>query len=144
MKILFDTSVIVAAIVETHPMHNRAFPWLKRAIQKEFHMFVACHTIAEVYGVLTTIPVSPKITPALALQLIQENIETKAEIISLTASDYIDIIKNVAKFNLSGGIIYDAIIAGAAQKIKADKLLTFNIKDFKRVWPDGLAQIISP
>lgn len=26
----------------------------------------------------------------------------------------------------------------------ADKLLTFNIKDFKRVWPDGAAQIISP
>ena len=31
MKILFDTSVLVAALVESHPMHTRAFPWLKKA-----------------------------------------------------------------------------------------------------------------
>jgi len=31
MKTLFDTSVIIAALVEAHPMHQRAFPWLKQA-----------------------------------------------------------------------------------------------------------------
>ena len=41
MKILFDTSVIIAALVETHPMHTRAFPWLKRARSAEFELIVA-------------------------------------------------------------------------------------------------------
>ena len=36
MKILFDTSVLVAAIVEPHPMHGRALPWLQRAKAGEF------------------------------------------------------------------------------------------------------------
>jgi len=31
MKTLFDTSVIVAALVEAHPMHQRTSPWLKQA-----------------------------------------------------------------------------------------------------------------
>lgn len=41
MKILFDTSVIIAAIVEPHPLHPIAFPWLKRAKSREFDLFVA-------------------------------------------------------------------------------------------------------
>jgi len=31
MKTLFDTSVIVAGLIEAHPMHGRAFPWIKQA-----------------------------------------------------------------------------------------------------------------
>jgi len=31
VKVLFDTSVLVAALVAAHPAHDRAFPWLKRA-----------------------------------------------------------------------------------------------------------------
>jgi len=49
MKILFDTSVIIAAIVEPHPLHPIAFPWLKRAKSREFDLFVASPTLAELY-----------------------------------------------------------------------------------------------
>jgi predicted nucleic acid-binding protein len=35
MRALFDTSVIIAALVESHPMHERAFPWLKQAREKQ-------------------------------------------------------------------------------------------------------------
>ena len=38
MKILFDTSLIIAALVESHPMHIRAFPWLKEAKAKDFEL----------------------------------------------------------------------------------------------------------
>jgi predicted nucleic acid-binding protein len=30
MRILLDTSVLVAAMIEAHPMHERALPWLQR------------------------------------------------------------------------------------------------------------------
>lgn len=75
VTILFDTSILAAAIVEPHRDHGRAFPWLKRAKAKEFHLVVANHTLAELYAVLTAMPLSPKISPALALPLIRENVE---------------------------------------------------------------------
>jgi predicted nucleic acid-binding protein len=144
MKTLFDTSVLVAAIVEPHPMHNRALPWLQRGKTGELAFFVASHTLAELYAVLTTLPIKPMISPSTAWRLIHDNIEISAKIISLSPSDYQDIIKRVSEFGLSGGIIYDALIVKAAKKSKVERLLTFNINDFKRVWPDGESIITIP
>jgi hypothetical protein len=45
---------------------------------------------------------------------------------------------------LSGGVIYEALIACAARKAGADGLLTLNQRDFLRVWPDGDAILIVP
>ena len=56
MKVMFDTSVLVAGMVEPHPMHERALPWLKRARSRDLEFFVAGHTLAELYAVLTTLP----------------------------------------------------------------------------------------
>lgn len=144
MKILFDTSVLVAAMVEPHPLHPGAFKWLKRARLKEFEMFVASHTMAEIYAVLTTLPVSPRITPATAVRLIHNDIEAVAKIISLSSSDYNSVIKQMAELELSGGVIYDALIVKAAWKTEADRILTFNIDDFRRIWPHGTDRIVSP
>lgn len=144
MKILFDTSILIAAIVEPHPLHSSAFPWLKRARSKEFDMLVAGHTLAELYAVLTTLPISPKITPGIARHLIHNDIEAIAKVVSLSASDYSSIIKRMADLGLSGGVIYDAIIAKAAQKSGVDHILTFNIDDFKRIWPEGVDHIAMP
>jgi predicted nucleic acid-binding protein len=144
MKTLFDTSVLVAAIVEPHPMHNRALPWLQRGKTGELAFFVASHTLAELYAVLTTLPIKPMISPSTAWRLIHDNIEISAKIISLSPSDYQDIIKRVSEFGLSGGIIYDALIVKAAKKSKVERLLTFNINNFKRVWPDGESIITVP
>ena len=97
MKILFDTSVIIAALVESHPMHQRAFPWLKRAKERHFELIVASHTIAELYAVLSTLPTKPRISPAAAWRLIHENIEAIGKIVSLTATEYSSIIKKISE-----------------------------------------------
>jgi len=144
MKILFDTSVLVAALVESHPAHKRAFPWLKKATAKEFDMIVAAHTIAELYAVLSTFPIKPRISPLIARKLIRENIATTAKIISLTPREYISVIKQISELGLSGGITYDALIARVAQKAKAERLLTLNADHFARVWPDGDKLIAVP
>lgn len=33
--------------------------------------------------------------------------------------------------------MYDALIVKAAQKSEAARIVTFNMNDFKRVWPEG-------
>ena len=144
MKILFDTSVLVAAVVQPHPMHSRALPWLKRAKAGEYDFVVATHTLAELYAVLTTLPVKPRISSSTAWRLIQENIEGSAKTVSLSPSDYRQTIKRMADFGLSGGIIYDALIAIVAQKAGIERLMTFNADDFRRVWPEGEAIIYVP
>jgi len=144
MKILFDTSVLVAAIVEPHPLHAPAFSWLKRARAKEFDMLIAGHTLAELYAVLTTLPISPRITPGIAGHLIHSDVEALAKMVSLSPSEYSSVVKRMVDLGLSGGVIYDAIIVMAAKKSGVDHILTFNIDDFKRVWPDGADRLIAP
>jgi predicted nucleic acid-binding protein len=137
MRTLFDTSVLVAAIVEPHPMHTRALPWLQRAKAGEIDFLVASHTLAELYAVLTTLPLKPRVLPLTAWRLVHDNVETSAKIISLSPSDYKDAIKYISELGLTGGIIYDALIVKAAQKSGVERLLTFNADDFVRLWPGG-------
>ena len=146
MKILFDTSVFVAAIVELHPMHSRALPWLQQVKSEEAtdNFFVASHTLAELYAVLTTLPLKPKISPLTARRLIHEDIEISARIVSLSSSDYRDTLKEMSELGLTGGTVYDALIAKAAKKSKVERLLTFNFNDFTAVWPDGESVIHVP
>ena len=72
MKILLDTSVLVAAMVETHPAYEAAFPYLLRMKKGEENGFVAAHSLAESFSVLTRLPVRPRISPALAHKLDSE------------------------------------------------------------------------
>ena len=144
MIILFDTSVLIAAFVESHPMHKRAFPWLKQAKAKEFEMIVAAHTVAELYAVLSTLPIKPRISPLIARKLIGENIESTGKIIALTPREYISVIKEISEMGLVGGVTYDALIAKVAQKSKVEKLLTLNVDHFTRVWPGGEKIIVLP
>lgn len=144
MKILFDTSVIIAALVESHPMHPGTFPWLKRAKENHFDLIIAAHTIAELYAVLSTLPTKPRISPSAAWRLVHENIETIGRMVSLTAAEYSAVTKKISKRGLTGGIVYDALIAKAAEKSKVGQLLTLNPDHFKRVWPEGEKIIVYP
>jgi predicted nucleic acid-binding protein len=144
MKTLFDTSVLVAAMVEPHPMHTRSLPWLQRAKAGGIDFFVASHTLAELYAVLTTLPLKPRISPLTAWRLVHDNVETSAKIISLSPSDYKDTIKYMSESGLTGGIIYDALIVKVAQKSGVERLLTFNADDFIRLWTGGERYISIP
>ena len=144
MKILIDTSVLVAAIVESHPRHTQALPWLQRVKTGKVAFFVASHTLAELYAVLTTLPLKPKISPSTAWRLVHDNVETSAKVVSLSSSDYRDTVKQMSELGLTGGVIYDALIVKAAKKSKVERLLTFNFDDFIRVWPDGESFIYTP
>jgi predicted nucleic acid-binding protein len=134
---LFDTSALIAGIVEAHPMHLRCLNWLQRARAGEFEFLVVSHSLAETYAVLTTLPLKPRISPQLGLRLVHSNIEEAAKIVHLTTADYRTTIKRMADMGLSGGTVYDALIATAAQKSSVERLLTLNPNDFHRVWPEG-------
>ncbi|MBW2262003.1 MAG: PIN domain-containing protein [Deltaproteobacteria bacterium] len=144
MRLMLDTSVLVASMVRSHPHHAPAVKWHGRAKRGEHGFLVAAHTLAELYSVLTRLPLSPKIAPGLARRLIHENVEAPARLVTLRGSDYSAVLRSVSELGLAGGVIYDALIARAAERSGVDRLLTLNPDHFRRVWPGGGRIIRTP
>lgn len=132
MRLFFDTSVLIAAFIESHPAHEASLKRLNAVRNGRDTFLIGGHTLAELYAVLTRLPVSPRINPALAHRLIEENTR-EAGISVLSAKEYKGLLISMVKDGHTGGIIYDAILLQSAIKAKADVLITLNPADFNRV-----------
>lgn len=144
MIVFFDTSVLVAAIIEGHEHHARAWPWLERALEGRFTWAMAAHSLAETYATATRMPSGLRINPMRLFHILQENVTQSAVVVTLDPEDYWATLGELAQTGIIGGAIYDALIARAAQKARANRLLTFNVEHFRRVWPDGDKIITAP
>ena len=144
MKVLFDTSLLVAAMVEAHPAHGVALPWLQRAKAKTDTGLIAAHTLAELYAILTRLPVNPRISPALALQLIRSNVLATCTVVALADADYVTVLDHLARLGIAGGAVYDALLLHTAWKAGVDQVVTLNAHDFRRVYPALADKIVAP
>lgn len=144
MRVLLDTSTLIAALIETHPFHKPAFKCLEKVGQKNYKGFVSAHSLAELYAILTRLPVKPPILPNEAQELIKDSVISICEIVSLTSDDYNAVIEHLAQLDIIGGAVYDALIMHVASKIQIDSIITLNEKDFKRVYPEFADKVISP
>jgi predicted nucleic acid-binding protein len=142
LKVFFDTSVLIAAIVRAHPQHKNSLPWLQKVKKKEIKGMISVHSLLELYSILTALPLSPKVYPSLAVNLIKENVISCFEIIKYNTSDYIQLLTELASGDVAGGTSYDGLILYAAKKVEIDKILTLNVNDFIRVVPQ-LVRLIS-
>ena len=133
MKILFDSSTLIAASVQNHPKHESAFSWLKKAKNSEVEGYVSAHTLLEVYSVLTRTPFQPKIIPAHARRLIDTNVTSLMNVISLEMKGYNEILDLLANHQLKGGIVYDALILKCSMDKEIPYIVTANRKDFERL-----------
>ena len=84
MKAFFDTSVLVGAFYGDHPKHSACLKLLEDASKKTH--FCAAHAVAELYAVMTRLPVRPRITPEQGL-LFVENVRDNLSIITLSAAE---------------------------------------------------------
>lgn len=133
VRILFDTNVIVASLSEAHQMYAQCKPWFDQAqVDRTIEGLISTHSLAECYSVLTRLPPPYRISPATVDRLLTENL-TQFTRVSLTAEDYQAAIRKVVQLNISGGGIYDALIAQAALQANVDSLLTFNDRHFVRL-----------
>jgi predicted nucleic acid-binding protein len=103
MRVLLDTSVHVAAMVEAHPLHDNALPWLQRVKIRMHEGFVAAHSIAELYSILTTLPIQPRIPHVVARRLIRQSVITCCEVVPLSDEDYAAVIDHLSELGIVGG-----------------------------------------
>ncbi len=138
MNIFFDTSVLVAASERGHPHYPQAISALRRVATGLDHGFMSAHSIAELYAVLTRLPVRPRIHPAEATRIIHENLLPHFELITLRKHDYLQAIEFMSTGGWSGAGIYDLLLLLSAGRCPVQRVYTFNVTDFRRLAPADL------
>ena len=71
MKWYFDSSIFVAAAVNTHPHYAVAIRILKELVANRHQGFVSGHSLAEVFAVLTRAPFPQRPSMAQVMQSIE-------------------------------------------------------------------------
>lgn len=143
MKCFFDTSILVAAVLSNHESHTVAASWLQAALVGKIHGMISAQCVAEFYSVLTRLPLDPKISPNQVKHLIEQNLY-QLEVKALQIEDYQRSIARLSDLGLSGGVVFDALLAEVALRERADQLLTFNLKDFRRLGKDVALLLWTP
>jgi len=145
MKVFCDTSVLVAAFLQSHPHHSSARPVIERVKAGQDHGFVGAHSLAETYAVLTRLPGGNQVAAAVAWQLITENILKDFTIVSLSSKEYTDTLGYAAKNGVEGGKTYDALLVAAAAKSGAERIYTTNVRHYQSLADDQMRpRIVAP
>ena len=142
MRVLFDTSVLVNAIIAELSGHQEAAALLKRAGTGDFELFIASHALAEAYSTLSTLPVSPRISPGQALRLLELNVLDRCTAVPLAGQEYETVLRRMSTLGLSGGAVYDALHVRAAEVAHVQTLYTFNRRDFVRMPPEPPVELV--
>ena len=141
MKALFDTSVLMASVLEADHRHESSHNLLKQFVPQQASC--AAHSLAELYASLTGMNPPNKLRPEHA-ELILNQFKANLECIALTTDEVFQAIQSTAALKLPGGIIYDALILACARKVQAEQIYTWNVKPFRMVAPDLADRIVTP
>jgi len=139
----FDTSVLVAALLQEHPHHAAAAELLNEVFTKGEPAFVSAHGLAEVYSVLTRAPAPLLTSPGDAWRMIETSLLPHVEIASLTGREYRAILEECGRRSWAGGSVYDLIHIRAAQKAGCTRLYTFNVKHFRSLAPPAFQSAVT-
>ena len=138
MRSLFDSSVLITAVVDQLASHESAFDALRRHTEGDQWGCCSTHALAECYATLTALPLASRVLPEQARLLVEESIAGCLDVIELDWDDYRSVLKQVAQLGLASGAVYDALHARCAQKAEVDRILTYNVADFERFQLEGI------
>jgi predicted nucleic acid-binding protein len=125
--IYLDTSIIVAGIAAKHPNHDVCNPLIYSA-----GSMTSAHALAETFKVLTTIfKFRNEIVATVLIEL-----SSRLRVEEIMIEDYLSVFRDAKGKGIVGGRIYDAIHAQVARRLKVEKIVTYNLRDFLAVAPD--------
>ena len=144
MTVFCDTSVLVAACIRQHPHYERARPLLESVAGGKERGVISTHSLAEAFSALTSVPVVPRILPSEARQIISNNIARHFHMVAISREMYERAVEICSGQGLGGGTVYDALLIECARHAQADRIYTFNLRDFRRLAPDLADRIAAP
>jgi predicted nucleic acid-binding protein len=107
-----DTSVAVPLLVGTHRAHAAVVRWWSGR-----EVALSGHALAETYSVLTRLPGDLRVAPADATRLLAERFAEPLLLGSEVAGRLPEVL---SRLGISGGAVYDALVALAAAEHGAD------------------------
>jgi predicted nucleic acid-binding protein len=141
VKAFLDTSVLVAAFYGDHVHHEASLDLLLRFPKSQ--AACAVHSLAETYSVLTGMPGKDRATGEQAMQFL-DDVRTRVTPIALGVDDYAHVLREAEEQRISGGAIFDALIARCAKLSQAQHIYTWNEKDFRRLGAGIASRVRTP
>lgn len=112
--IAVDTSVVVAAFASWHDGHSSARAALSEAPR------LPAHVALEVYSVLTRLPPPHRAAATIVVDFLRDRF--RQPLLSLPASDHLGLLEEASAKGITGGALYDALIAATAKRAGATLL----------------------
>ena len=136
----FDTTVLVAAMVEDEPRHETC----ARALERADHGCASLHSLAECYATLTGGRLGLQLSPADAARLVRHNVHDRLSLVGLTTSEYVKLLDAANPAGARGGAVYDLLLLACARKARAERIYTLNHRHFIALAPDLAPRSVSP
>lgn len=112
--IAVDTSVVVAGFASWHEGHPAARTALSAAPR------LPAHVALEVYSVLTRLPPPHRATAAIVVSFLQARFRDPP--LALPATDHLALLREASEKGITGGALYDALVAATAKHAGATLL----------------------
>ena len=142
MKVLIDSNVLVAALLESHEHHSFSRELLERAFRCEYEPSISNHGLAETYSQLTAHP-RQRISPQTAITTMTYATD-QMTVIELQTANYKEALGRADRLNVTGGGVYDLLHVEAASKAGADLIATWNVNHFKRLCANESFEPLTP
>lgn len=134
---VFDTSVLVAALLRRHPAHERCAALWRRADGEGQPVAICAHALAETFSVLCRLPLTPPLAPADAETLVEREVAARCRILPVDGDLERQAMRLCVAAGRGGGLVHDALHVACARQAGADQLWTLNPRDFRLLWDDA-------
>lgn len=136
----FDTTVLIAAMVEDEQHHTACV----QALNEAENGYASTHSLAECYATLTGGRLGLQLPPSDAANLVRNNVHDRLSLVSLRTAEYLRLLDSAGPAGARGGAIYDFLLLACARKAEAEKIYTLNHRHFTALAPDLARKIVSP
>jgi predicted nucleic acid-binding protein len=126
----FDTSVLLAGLVDFGPQSAPAQSLLHAVAEKQLTAATAWHCCLEFYSVATRMPPEFRLAPSDAVRLLEEEVFGRMAVHDLPAAGRLAMLKAAGHEGTTGGRIYDTHIAEVARAAGATVIVTDNRRHF--------------
>lgn len=139
MSLLLDTSVVIASLDADEPYHVAC----DRLLSSGGHRLFA-HGLAETYAILTGSRMARRISPQVAVELMESAVLPFVELVHLTGRETMAALAEAPRRGARGGAVYDFLHLAAARKAAVDAVVTLDRRDFEALVRPGDPAVRTP
>ena len=141
MREFFDSSVLIAAFWGGHAKHSPSIKCLSNADKR--HSSCSIQSLAEIYAVMSSLPVAPGIPPEQVMLFVEE-VRSRLTLVSLDEKEYFQTFQRCVDRGFTSGRIYDALLLSCAAKSGAQTIFTWDLKHFRATARELAERIRTP